>query len=90
MLSDDGSWEWEPEPYVTVGFRLDKDADRNWAVSNMMTVVRRVLGSGREDAVLVLNGDILLLARLDGAFARHHIDDWWAAYPGVDVLVVGL
>jgi hypothetical protein len=90
VLSDDGSWEWEPAPYVSVGFRLDNDADRTWAVSNMMTAVRRILGSGREDAVLVLNGDILLLARLDGVLVRHHSADWWAAHPAADGLMVGL
>lgn len=89
VLADDGPWEWEPRPYVTVGFRLDKDADRGWAVTNMLTVVRRVLTSGSEDAALVLNGDILLLTRLSGVLVRHHRADWWTHHSVADDLMLG-
>jgi hypothetical protein len=80
--SDDGLWEWEPATYVSVTFNLNKVADRKPAVENMLTVVRRVLDSGTEDAALVLNGDVLLLTRLDGVLREHHRDTWWAHYPG--------
>ncbi|MEV6850467.1 SitI3 family protein [Actinoplanes sp. NPDC051411] len=79
--SDDGLFEWEPESYVAVGFRIDKDADREWAIVNMLTIVWRVLATGDEDASLVLNGDLLVLSRLGGVLVKHHRDDWWASYP---------
>lgn len=78
--SDDGLWEWEPATYVSVTFSLDKTADRKSAVGSMLTVVRRVLDTGREDAALVFNSDYLLLTRLDGVLREHHRDSWWAHY----------
>ncbi|GAA2527422.1 SitI3 family protein [Winogradskya humida] len=85
--TDQGSWEWEPDAATTIGFRLDKTADRKWAVVNMLTVVRRVLGSGAEDAALVLNGDVLVLARFDGVVVKHHRESWWGHYAGADEVI---
>lgn len=79
--SNDGSWEWKPDSYVAVTFRMDKFADANWTVINMLTAVRRLLDTGPEDAALVLNGDILLLTRLAGTLTKHHRNTWWSAYP---------
>ena len=89
VATDEGPWTWEPPTYVTIGFRLDKFADRSRAVLGMLTAVRRVLAGGPEDAALVLNGDILLLTRLDGALTKHHRDTWWSSYPGADDLIRG-
>jgi hypothetical protein len=80
--ADDGVWVWEPKEYVSVNFRLDKSADPQQPVTNTLKVVRRILGTGSEDAALVLNGDVLLLTRLDGVLREHHRDTWWAHYPG--------
>jgi len=85
----DGWWEWEPESYVRVNFRLDKFADIRWVVTNMLTVVRRVLDTGPEDATLDFNGDVLLLARRDGTLTKHHRDTWWEHYAGADQLIPG-
>src|SRR5689334_17958886 len=41
VLADEGSWIWKPDPYRQVGFSLDDDADRRWAIINMLTVVRQ-------------------------------------------------
>src|SRR5690349_4238463 len=50
VLTDQGSWEWEPEPAASVSFRMDKEVDDfAWPVTNMITVVRRVLTTGTED-----------------------------------------
>lgn len=87
--SDSGTWEWEPQDYVLVGFRLDKSADREWAVANMLTIVRRVLATGSEDTALVINGDLLLLARFDGKLIKHNRDRWWSSYPAADQLIPG-
>jgi hypothetical protein len=84
--SDDGLFEWEPENYVAVGFRLNKDADREWAVLNMLTIVWRVLATGDEDGALVLNGDLLVLSRLDGVLVKHHRDGWWNSYPAANAV----
>src|SRR4051794_20081641 len=64
--ADDGSRDWEPAAYVALTFGMDKFAARGWVVTNILTVVRRVLDSGTEDAALVLNGDVLLLTRFGG------------------------
>jgi hypothetical protein len=77
--SDHGMWEWEPQDYVAVTFRLDKEADTEWAVVNMLTIVRRVLETGPEDATLVLNGDYLLFRRVHGALIKHR-ESWWNNY----------
>src|SRR5687767_6061253 len=64
--SDQGMWEWEPDTYVAVTFRMDKEADPDWPVVDMLTIVRRLLDTGSEDAALVLNGNWLLLTRFGG------------------------
>jgi hypothetical protein len=86
--TDDGRWEWEPEAYAAVSFRMDKFADFHWEVVNMLTVVRRVLDSGPENAALILNGDVLLLARFDGVLVKHR-RTWWESYPGADDIISG-
>lgn len=86
-MSDAGPWEWEPEHYVAIIFSLDKAADREWAVTNVGTVVHRILDTGAEDAALDLNGDILLLVRIDGAVVKHHRDAWWSHHPAADQLL---
>ena len=86
-MSDDGQWEWEPGDYVNVAFHVDKSADFGILVINMLTVVRRLLTSGQEDAALVLNGDILILARFNGEVAKHNRETWWAFYPAADQLI---
>jgi len=79
--TDEGLWEWEPTEYVSLTFRMDKFADAKGNVSNMLTAVRRVLDTGPEDATLVLNGDVLLLTRLNATLTKHHHNTWWTAYP---------
>lgn len=85
--SDSGLWEWEPATYVSVGFRMDKEADHEWEVVNMLTIVRRILETGPEDAALVFNGDVLLLTRLDGVLVKHRRDGWWASYPATNEVI---
>lgn len=87
--SDQGSWEWEPPEYVSVTCRMDKFADSSWNVLTMLSLVRRVLDTGPEDAALILNGDILLLTRFDGALVKHRRDQWWADYQGADDVIPG-
>ncbi|MDY7088627.1 MAG: SitI3 family protein, partial [Actinomycetota bacterium] len=68
---DQGWWEWEPSPYISAGFRLDKWADDfGWQIRNMLTIVRRVLDTGNEDAAFFFNGDELLLTRLGGVLTK--------------------
>jgi hypothetical protein len=46
----------------------------------MLVAVRRMLLTGREDAALVLNGNWLLLNRVDGVLVKHRRDTWWQTY----------
>jgi hypothetical protein len=89
LETDDGSWEWEPEFYVRVEFRLDKSADARWAVTNLLTVVRRVLDTGPEDATFDFNGDILLFVRHDGDLTKHRLGTWWERYSAGNQLIPG-
>ncbi len=89
LETDDGSWEYEPETYVRVGFRLDKFVDARWAVANLLTVVRRVLDTGPEDVTFDFNGDILLFARRNGELTKHRQDTWWERYSSGNQLIPG-
>jgi hypothetical protein len=80
--SDNGTWEWEPETYVAVTFRMEKNTDSDRAVRNMLTVVRCVLDSGDEDAALIFNGDVLLFTRFSEDLVMHRRDGWWTRYAG--------
>jgi hypothetical protein len=88
-VSDDGAFEWEPESYVSVTFHVDKVAERESIAINMLTIVRRVLATGPEDAAFVFNGDLLLLTRFDGNVVKNARDKWWAYYPAADQLFPG-
>jgi hypothetical protein len=87
--SDAGMWEWEPANYVEVTFRMEKNADPDRALLNMLEVVRRVLETGSEDAALVQNGNSLLLTRFDGELVKHRRDSWWSNYAGADDCLPG-
>jgi len=89
VVADEGSWEWEPEDYVAIGFDVDKFADMQWVATNMLTVVRRVLATGPEDAALVQNSDVLLLTRFGGVLVKHRRDRWWGHYVGANQLIPG-
>ncbi|HET6479743.1 MAG TPA: SitI3 family protein [Actinoplanes sp.] len=89
VLGDNGNWEWEPEPYTSVMFRMDKLPDSDWQVRNMLVVVRRVLDTGAEDAAFFVNGDILLLTRLNGVVVKHRRDKWWAIHKGANDIIPG-
>lgn len=86
---DDDWWEWEPSPYVSLTFHMDRSEHVQWQVLNMLPIVDRVLGAGIEDAALVLNGDVLLLTRLNGGLTKQHRVDWWENYPGANDVIRG-
>lgn len=79
---DDGSrWEWEINAYVDLDISVSKNDDRiTEGTSNMLALVGRVLACRPEDAALVLNGDVLLLTRVDGVLRKHHRTTWWNHY----------
>jgi hypothetical protein len=81
---DDGVQAWEPPAYVAVMFSPDREADTQWFVRNMLTVVGRLLDTGPEDAALIQNGHWLLLRRDDGRLTKHNREIWWNYYPGAD------
>ncbi|BEL12091.1 hypothetical protein Q0Z83_102820 [Actinoplanes sichuanensis] len=87
--SDDGMFEWEPDPLVSLAFNLDGPIDQQRAVANMINIVRGLLDSGHEDATLVINGDLLLLARFDRKIAKHNRERWWSAYPTANEIIPG-
>lgn len=85
--TDDGDWEWEPDPFAAISFDVDDETNRDQLAVNLVTVVRRVLRSGSEDAAFVINGDYLLLGRFGGHVKKHSHERWWAFYPAADELI---
>lgn len=85
---DDGErWEWKPAAYVNVTFALSKDDPTDRGTSNMIGAVARVLAGLPEDAALLLNGDVLLLTRVDGALRKHNRTTWWSHYQFANQLI---
>jgi hypothetical protein len=78
--SDGRRWEWEVGACVSLTFEMDKETGPEPDVINMLTAVRRVLTTGNEDAVLVFNDDVLVLARFGGEVVKHHQNSWWSFY----------
>lgn len=88
-IADDGEWRWEPPDYVAIDFRLDKFADREWAVTNMAAAMHRVLTTGPEDGAFTFNGDVLLFTRVGGRPVKHRRETWWTNHPAADNLIPG-
>ncbi|MFI7438039.1 SitI3 family protein [Micromonospora haikouensis] len=86
---DDGPWEWEPERYTDLGFRMDKFGPPDRGTRNMVAAVDRVLRSGAENAALVLNGEVLVLTRFGGQLRKHNRERWWSYYPGAEASIPG-
>ncbi|MGI5211788.1 SitI3 family protein [Plantactinospora sp. CA-290183] len=87
---DNGTiWEWEPDIYVNVTFRMAKEGDVDAGVRNMLTAVSRLLTSHTEDAALILNGDALLLTRFGDTLRKHSRTVWWDHYDFVDDVISG-
>ena len=77
---DDGSqWEWEPDVYVNVSFRMSKNDESEAGTPNMVAAVGRVLAGVTQDAALILNDNWLLLTRVDGRLRKHR-PAWWNNY----------
>jgi len=70
-------WEWEPENYIDITFRMRADDMGEMGVPNMMATVARVLEARTEDAALILIGNLLLLTRFNGTIRKHNIDQWY-------------
>jgi hypothetical protein len=84
---DDGSsWEWEPDTYVNATFRMAKEEHIDKGIPNMLMVVARLLAGRTEDSALILNGDVLLLTRIDGVIRKHRRALWWDHYGINDVI----
>ncbi|MGI5147236.1 SitI3 family protein [Plantactinospora sp. CA-294935] len=82
---DDSQWEWEPETYLNVSFRMAKNETSDEGTRNMIAVVARVLAGREEDAALVLNGNWLLLARVNGKIRKSR-RKWWDTYNVNDLI----
>ena len=69
--ADDGvQWEWEPEAYIDVTFHMTKNDLSDRGTLNMVAAVARVLDGRPENAALTLDGNWLLLTRMDGAIRK--------------------
>lgn len=84
-IDENTQWVWEPSVYVDVDFRMSKDRPVEQVRMNVMRTVGRVLAERPEDAALVLNGNWLLLTRVDGRTVKHNLDAWYE--PEYDALL---
>jgi hypothetical protein len=87
--TNDGMWDRKLQDHVSVTFRMDESAESDWYITNMITVVHQLLSTGSEDALLILDHDTLLLARLDGALIKHDRSAWWDHFPEADQVISG-
>jgi hypothetical protein len=69
-------WVWEPSPCVRLGFRFDKEFDPSVSRAAMLHMVAQIVASGSEDLALTLNGDVLLLRRVQGRLERCQAGFW--------------
>ena len=73
-----GDWLREPDEYLHVGFRQDRDHD--WSAQqlahNLLDLVQNVLDSGDEDLWLSFNGEELILERTRGQVRRLPAGFW--------------
>jgi hypothetical protein len=74
---DESLWVWEPDAYVDISFHMRKDQLTEIGVPNMLTDVARVLAGRPEDAALVLNGNWVLLTRINGTLRKHNLAEWY-------------
>ncbi|MFC6019285.1 SitI3 family protein [Plantactinospora solaniradicis] len=76
---DDGgaAWEWKPDKYVDVNFRMRKNDPSGKGTPNMVSAVGKVLAGRPEDAALVLDGNYLLLTRVNGILRKHNLATWY-------------
>ena len=72
--SDD--WTLEPDRYLRVGFRVDKEADPQFVARTLIDVVQRALATGDEDMAFIQNGDVLVLERTGGEVRRLPVGFW--------------
>jgi len=76
--ADNGElWEWEPENYVNITFRMRADDGGEMGVPNMLATVARVLENRPENAALIQNGNWLFLTRFNGIIRKHNVDHWY-------------
>ncbi|GLW34648.1 SitI3 family protein [Actinoplanes regularis] len=85
--SDGSRWEWEPAQFVSTTFRMGKEIDLERALTAMLHAVKRLLDSGAEDVALDLNGNWLLLTRVNGVITKHKRDGWWEVHGVVDPII---
>jgi hypothetical protein len=75
---DEGAtWEWEPDRYVDINFRISKNDPTDMGTPNMVSAVAQVLTGRPEDVALVLNGNYLLLTRVNGKLRKHNLATWY-------------
>jgi hypothetical protein len=72
--SDD--WTLEPDKYLHVGFRADKEADPQFLARSLIDTVERALATGGEDMAFIQNGEVLVLERTGGEVRRLPVGFW--------------
>ncbi len=73
---ESGAWTLEPDTYLQVGFRVDKEADPRNVARSLVDVVERALAGGEEDIAFIQNGDVLVLERVGGEVRRLRVGFW--------------
>ncbi|MEU4570652.1 SitI3 family protein [Micromonospora sp. NPDC023956] len=87
--TDEGQWEWEPDPYARLNLRMNKETLTEQGIPHMLDVFARVLRTTTQDAALVANADYLLLLRRNGVVRKHRRGTWWDHYPFANSKIPG-
>ena len=67
---DGRGWSWEPEGFINVGFRVDKDFPRELLQVRLWSIVEKFISVTCGDIALIYNGERLLARRESGNFQR--------------------
>lgn len=77
LVREDESLEKEWDYSSVISFRLDKFYDNSLAKLNMIKICGYILNNTKDDAILLFNGDILVLERINGVVKVNNNFGFW-------------
>jgi hypothetical protein len=83
---DGGEWEWAPDVYASVSFRMAKDDISGKGMPNMLRAIARVMAAMSEDLAFT-SDNFLYLTRFGGTLVKYHRKDFWDWYEFANTIV---
>jgi hypothetical protein len=86
-VSDDGGeWEWAPDVYASVSFRMAKNDDSGKGMPNMLAAIARVMAALKDDLAFT-SDNFVYLTRFAGQVVKYHRKDFWDWYEFANTIV---